>query len=97
MHGPGTWILRQQVVGEEEQDLTELRNMHAQMYAELPKKSKVLHKEGCWERVSWDVFPTCSATQLWRCSPRAVPVPNQMASTLSPDEVQSYMEQSVNM
>ncbi len=31
------WILRQKEGGEGEQDLTELRNMHAQMYAELPK------------------------------------------------------------
>ena len=52
MHGPGTWILRQQVGGEGEQDLSELRNMHAQVYAELPKKSKVLHKEVCWESAS---------------------------------------------
>jgi hypothetical protein len=36
MHGPGFWILKQQVWDEGEQDLTELRNMHAQMYAELP-------------------------------------------------------------
>ena len=48
MHGPGTWILRQQIEGKVEQDLfdSELRNMHAQVYAELPKKSRVLHKEG---------------------------------------------------
>ena len=47
LHGPGAWILRQQVGGEGEQDLTELRSMRAQMYAELPKKSRVLHQEGC--------------------------------------------------
>ncbi len=92
MHGPGTWILRQQVGGEGEQDLTELRNMHAQMYAELPKKSRVLHKEGCWERALLDVFPTRNVTQLWRCCPHAVPVPSPMASAPSPDEVQSYLE-----
>jgi hypothetical protein len=77
--------------------------MHAQVYAEyaqaaqLPKKSRVLHKEGCWESASWDVFPMRNTTQLWRCGPRAVPVPGPMASALSPDEVQSYMEQWINM
>jgi hypothetical protein len=45
MHGSGTWILRQQIGGKGEQDLSELRNMHAQVYAELPKKSRVLHKD----------------------------------------------------
>ncbi len=97
MHGPGTWILRQQVGGEGEQDLTELCNMQAQMYAELPKKSRGLHREGCWERASWDVFPTRNTTQLWRCGPYAVPVPGPMASAPSPDEVQSYLELWVNM
>ncbi len=42
MHGPGTWILQQQVGGKGGQDLTEFRNMHAQIYAELPKKSRPL-------------------------------------------------------
>ena len=95
MHGSGTWILRQQIEGKGEQDLSELRNMHAQVYAELSKNSRVLHKEGCWESASWDVFPMRNTTQLWRCGPRAVPVP--MASALSPDAVQSYMEQWVNL
>ena len=47
LHVPGTWILRQQAGGEGEQDLTELRGMRAQMYAELPKGSSFLHKDGC--------------------------------------------------
>ncbi len=91
--------MQQQVGGEleEEQDLTELRNMHAQMWAELPKKSRVPYNEECWERASWDVFPTRNITQLWRRSPSVVPVLSQMASALSPDEVQSYLEQWVNM
>ncbi len=97
MHGSGTWILRQQIGGKGEQDLLELRNMHAQVYAELPKKSRVLHKEGCWESASWDVFPMRNTTQIWRCGLRAVPVPSPMASALSPDAVQSYMEQWVNL
>ena len=97
MHGSGTWILRQQIGGKGEQDLFELRNMHAQVYAELPKNSRVLHKEGCWESASWDVFPMRNTTQIWRCGPRAVPVPSPMASALLPDAVQSYMEQLVNL
>jgi hypothetical protein len=96
MHGPGTWILRQQVGGEGEQDLSELRNMHAQVYAQLPKK-RVLHIEGCWESASWDVIPMRNTTQLWRCGPRAVPVAGSMANALSPDAVQSYMEQWVHL
>ena len=48
LHGPGTWIpsLQQQAGGEGEQDLTELCGMRAQLYVELPKKSRVLHKDG---------------------------------------------------
>ena len=50
-HGPGR-ILRQQAGGAGEQDLNELRGMCAQMYAELPKRSRVVHKDGCWEQAS---------------------------------------------
>ncbi len=38
----------------------------AHLYAELPKESMVLHKEGCWETAVWDVEPLCSVTQLWK-------------------------------
>ena len=38
-----------------------------------------------------------NVTQLWICGPRAVPVPGPMASAPSPYEVQSYLEQWVNM
>jgi hypothetical protein len=53
--------------------------MQAKLYAELPKKTRVLHKEGCWEQASWDVFPTRNITQLWK-GPGVVPVPTQVVS-----------------
>ncbi len=47
-------------------DLAELKRLHAQKYVELPKKSMVLHREGCWQTASWDVFPNGNTTQLWK-------------------------------
>ena len=38
----------------------------ARLFAELPKKSMVLHKSECWETAAWDVEPSRYATQLWR-------------------------------
>ena len=58
LHVPGSWILRQQAGSAGEQDLNEMRGMRAQLYVELPKRSRVLHNKGCWEQASWDVFPT---------------------------------------
>ena len=92
LHGPGAWILRQQAGGEGEQDLTPLRGMRAQLYVELPKKSRVLHKDGCWEQASWDVFPTRTVTQLWRSGQCVVSVQSRVICDPSPDEVQSYIE-----
>jgi hypothetical protein len=95
LHGPGTWILRQQAGGVWEQDLHELRSMRAQMYAELPKRSRVLHKEGCWEQASWDVSRTI--TQLRRSCLCGGSVPSQVVNAPSPDEVQSYIEKWDNL
>ena len=97
LHGPGTWILRQQVGGAGEQDLNELRSMRAQMYAELPKKSKVLINDGCWEQASWDVFPTRTLTQLWRSGQCVGSVPSRVVSAPPPDDVQSYLEKWDNL
>ena len=97
LHEPGTWILRRQTGGAGEQDLHELRRMCAHMYAELPKGSRVLHKEGCWEQASWDVFPTRTLTQLWRSGPRAGSVPSRVGSALPPEAVQSHIEKWDNL
>ena len=97
LHVPGTWILRQQAGGAGGQNLHELRSMHAQMYAELPKRSRVLHKEGCWEHASWDVFPTRTITKLWRSCLCGGSVPSQVVNALSPDEVQSHIEKWDNL
>ena len=71
--------------------------MRAQMYAELPKKSRVLHKDGCWEQASWDAFPTQSITQLWKSGLCVVSVPSRVISAPSPDEVQSHIEKWGNL
>ena len=97
LHEPGTWILRRQVGGAGEQDLHELRRMRAHMHAELPKGSRVLHKEGCWEQASWDVFPTRTLTQLWRSGPCAGSVPSRVVSAQPPEAVQSHIEKWDNL
>ena len=38
----------------------------ARLFAELPKKSMVLHRTECWETAAWDVAPSRYITQLWR-------------------------------
>ncbi len=52
-----------------DEDLAELKRLHAQKYIELPKKSMVLHRESCWQTASWDVFPNGNTTQLWKTTP----------------------------
>ncbi len=69
-HGPGVWVLLQHGHDhQKDQVLAELWRLHAQKYVELPKESMVLHREGCWQTASWDVFPTGNITQLWKITP----------------------------
>ena len=63
----------------------------------LPKRNRVLHKDGCWEQASWDVFPTRNITQLWRSGPCVGSVPSRVVSAPPPDEVQSYIEKWDNL
>ena len=97
LHEPGTWILLWQARGAGEQDLHELCRMRVHMYAELPKRSRVLHKEGCWEQASRDVFPTRTITQFWRSCLCGGSGPSQVVNAPSPDEVQSYIEKWDNL
>lgn len=63
-HCPGVWVLWQHK-NLDDPSLTTLRRA-ATLYAELPKKSRVLHKTECWETAAWDVELSRSVTQLWR-------------------------------
>ena len=65
-----TWTLRRHTSGPEDLNLAMLRRS-AKLYAELPKKSMVLHREGCWESAAWpgDVESSRSSGDLictWR-------------------------------
>ena len=62
----------------------------AHLYAELPKESMVLHREGCWETAEWDVEPSTSVTQLWKLDTH--PEVRQQGHTLSPGAVQQQLE-----
>ncbi len=68
-HSPGAWALLQHGDRQNDQDLAELKRLHAQKHAELPKRSMVLHRESCWQTASWDVFPNSNTTQLWKITP----------------------------
>jgi hypothetical protein len=46
--------LRKHVGNPDEPDLKEL-NKKACLYAELPKRSLVMHQMECWEATAWDV------------------------------------------
>jgi ribonuclease HI len=78
-HCPGVWVLWQHK-NPDDPSLATLRRT-ATLYAELPKKSRVLHKPECWETAAWDVEQSRSITQVWRLNtdPKLVhygPVPN---------------------
>jgi hypothetical protein len=48
--------------------LSVLLHLRAQLCVELPDKSRVVHKDGCWEEAQWDTFTAHFKTQLWRTS-----------------------------
>ena len=64
-HRPGIWILRMHTGHLDDSDLAILWKI-ARVYAELPKKSRVLHTKGYWETASWDVKQSSHLSQLWR-------------------------------
>ena len=55
-HGSAVWVLRQHQ-NPDDPDLAIL-STKACLYAELPKKSTVVHKTECWEAAAWDVQPS---------------------------------------
>ena len=88
-HNPGVWVLRQQKDNPDEPDPAALWRI-AHLYAELPKESMVLHREGCWETAEWDVEPSCSVTQLWKLVTH--PKVRQQGHALCPGAVQQQLE-----
>ncbi len=67
-HGPGVWILRKTVTTAADTDSSTLLHLRAQLCLELPGKSRVVHKDRCWEEAQWDTFPAHFKTQLWHIS-----------------------------
>ena len=88
-HHPGVWVLRQHKGNPDEPDLASLRRI-ARLYAELPKKSMVLHREGCWETAAWDVEPSRYVSQLWRIDTH--PGTLQQGQELHPAAVQQHLD-----
>ena len=89
-HRQEMWVLRRHVNGLEEQNLTTLRQV-AQLYAELPKKSMVLHRDGYWESAAWDVDSSRFTSQLWKLNIRSAEM--QQDPTLCPEVVQQHLSQ----
>jgi len=86
-HRPGVWVLWQHK-NPDDPSLTILRR-RAKLYAELPKKSRVLHKAECWETAAWDVELARSITQLWRLD--TDPNPLHFGPVPSPATVQHHL------
>ena len=57
----------------------------ARVYAELQKKSRVLHTKGYWETASWDVKQSSHLSQLWRVNAQ------QQDPQLHPAMVQQHL------
>ena len=93
-HRQEMWVLRRHASGPEDQNLAMLRRT-AKLYAELPKKSRVLHRDGCWESAAWDVEPSLFTTQHWRLTMHSAAL--QQNQTLHPATVQQYLNQPVHL
>jgi ribonuclease HI len=89
-HRQGMWVLLRHASGPEEPNLATLRRA-AQLYAELPKKSMVLHREGYWESAAWDVESSRFTTQLWRLNMHSEAL--QQDQALHPEAVQQHLSQ----
>ena len=89
-HGSVVWVLRQHQ-NPDDPDLAILTTK-ACLYAELPKKSTVVHTTECWEAAAWDVKPSRYSTQLWRLN-----IPRQAAQTqLNPELLPATVQQLLN-
>ena len=89
-HGSAVWVLRQHQ-NPDDPDLAIL-STKACLYAELPKKSTVVHKTECWEAAAWDVQPSRYSTQLWRLN-----IPRQETQTQSnPELLPATVQQLLN-
>ena len=87
-HGSAVWVLWQHENGSDDPCLVTLQRL-ARLYAELPKKSMVLHSRECWETAAWDVAPSRCVTQLWRLD--ACPDSLRSDPEPSPSVVQQYL------
>ena len=87
-HRPGVWVLWQQKNNPDDPGLNILRRT-ARLFAELPKKSLVLHRTDCWETAAWDVVPSRYITQLWRLD--TCPDSLMCGPELSPATVQQHL------
>jgi len=81
-HAPGVWILRKTMLKNADADLPDLLHLRAQLCIELPGKSRVVHKDGCWEEAQWDTFPAHFKTQLWH-TPGSPTLKHSMATSAS--------------
>ena len=88
-HPSAVWVLWQHKNNPDDPSLAVLRRT-ARLYAELPKKSMVLHRTDCWETAAWDVEPSWCTTQLWRLD--TCPDPQLRGPELSPAVVQQHLD-----
>ena len=85
------WVLRRH--GKlDDPDLVLLKSMRAQLIVELPKKSTVLHADGCWDKAAWDVVPSRCTTQMWRLASAPNPALRVDQVEPSPTAVRQSME-----
>ena len=96
IHNSVVWILRQHKGNPDDPDLAIL-NKTARLYAELPKKSLVLHQSDCWEAAAWDVKQSSCSAQLWQLRSQATMqqqdpelLPATVQQLLNCDETQRY-------
>ena len=87
-HPSVVWVLWQHKNNPDDPNLAILRRT-ARLYAELPKKSMVLHRKDCWETAAWDVEPSSCTTQLWRLD--TCPDPQRCGLEPSPAMVQQHL------
>jgi hypothetical protein len=87
-HSTDVWVLRQHKGNPDDPDLVVL-NKTSRLYAELPKKSIVMHQSDCWETAAWDVEQSRYSAQLWRLHPHATM--QQQDLELLPKHVQQLL------
>ena len=85
------WVLWQQKKKPDDPYLAILCRT-AKLYAELPKKSMVLHRKECWKTAAWDVESSWCATQLWRLDTCPDPQLHGPALSPGPAVVQQHLD-----